>query len=125
MEGDLFLLTANAGNYRLVMCEVKHSANNCWYAAVESLRQLRLLHSGEVARRIFHSRNPSLSLPPEIPIIGLKLVAPEEYYTPPWTEGWTRCTRQSGYSGNSGDKTGMEAHLAVWDARKKEIRKFS
>ena len=80
VEGDLFLLMAKDGDYRLVMCEVKHSANNCWYAAVESLRQLRLLHWSVAARRLFHSRNPRLSLPTEIPIIGL-VVAPEEYYT--------------------------------------------
>jgi hypothetical protein len=123
VEGDLFLLMAKDGDYRLVMCEVKHSSNNCWYAAVESLRQLRLLHWSVAARRLFHSRNPGLSLPIEIPIIRLVL-APEEYYTQsgqkanvlPATIGLLREFR---------DKTGMEAHLAVWDARKKEIRKFS
>ena len=79
VEADLLLLVERAGNYSLVVCEVKDAANNCWYAAIENLRQLKLIHLSAYARRLFHLRAPQLSLPDNIPIIGL-VVAPEQYY---------------------------------------------
>jgi hypothetical protein len=122
VEGDLFLLVKKDGQYQLVVCEVKHSANTCWYAAIESLRQLKLLHLSTAARQLFHLRNPGLCIPAEIPVIGL-VVAPEEYYT------------QRGQKGNAlshtltllshfRDKTRIEAHLAVWDLDSRSIRKL-
>jgi hypothetical protein len=123
VEGDLFLLMVKDGNYHLVICEVKHFANDCWYAAVESLRQLRLLHSSEAARRLFHNRNSRLYLPAKIPIIGL-VVAPEQYYTQSGRKA-NVLSATTGLLREFRDKTGIEMHLAVWDAKKKVIKKLS
>jgi hypothetical protein len=120
VEGDLFLLVKMDDGYLLVICEVKHSANTCWYAAIESLRQLKLLHLSTAARQLFHLRNPHLALPAEIPIAGL-VVAPGPYFT------------QAGQKSNVlphtislldefRRKTGISAHLATWDAISMAIR---
>ena len=74
VEADL-LLVETAGNYALVVCEVKDGA-------VENLWQLKLIHLNAYARRLFYLRAPQLSLPDNIPIIGL-VVAPEQYCNQP------------------------------------------
>ena len=122
VEGDLFLLVKKNDAYHLVVCEVKHSANTCWYAAIESLRQLKLLHLSTAARQLFHHRNPHISLPVEIPVIGL-VVAPQQYYTQPGQKA-NVVPHAIRLLSEFRDKTGIEAHLAVWDARSRVIRKF-
>jgi hypothetical protein len=120
VEADLFLLVRIGGSYQLVLCEVKHSSNTAWYAAIENLRQLKLLHLSAVARRLFHERCPGLSLPAEIPIRGLVL-APGSFY------------RQAGQKANAVPhagrmlreftlRTGIAAHMAIWDAGSRTIR---
>lgn len=79
VEADLFLLIEKDGDYRLFLCEVKESANTPWYAAIENLRQLKLLHHNILARQLFHRRNPQLQLPAELPYSGL-VIAPASYY---------------------------------------------
>jgi len=44
VEADMFLLGEHKGTHRLFLCEVKADSNTAWYAAVENLRQLRLLN---------------------------------------------------------------------------------
>jgi hypothetical protein len=122
VEGDLFLLREKGGMYQLVVCEVKSSANTCWYAAIESLRQLKLLHLSTAARQLFHHRNRHLSLPAEIPIIGL-VVAPEQYYRQPGQKS-NVLPHTIRLLNEFREKTGIEAHLAAWDASLRVIRKF-
>ncbi len=122
VEGDLLLLIEKAGRYQLVICEVKHSANTCWYAAIESLRQLKLLHLSTAARQLFHRRAPQLSLPPEIPIIGL-VVAPEQYYTQPGQKS-NVLPHTIRLLGEFTAKNRIEAHLTIWDANLRAIRTF-
>jgi hypothetical protein len=119
VEGDLFLLAEQSGAYRLLICEVKDSSDTCWYAAVENLRQLRLLHDGSVARRLFHDRVKHLTLAEELPLTAL-VIAPALYYSQPGKKGnatrhATRLLREFTA------KTGIAAHLAVWDASSKTI----
>jgi len=122
VEGDLFLLVEKVGTYHLVICEVKLSDKTCWYAAIENLRQLKLLHLSTAARQLFHHRTPHLSLPAEIPIIGL-VVAPEQYYTQAEQKG-NALPHTITLLGDFTAKTRIEAHLAVWDANLRVIRKF-
>ena len=122
VEGDIFLLVEKAGIYHLVVCEAKFSANTCWYAAIESLRQLKLLHLSTAARQLFHRRVTHLSLPAEIPIIGL-VVAPEQYYSEPGKKR-NVLPHTIRLLDEFTAKTGIEAHLAVWDTHLKVIRTF-
>lgn len=123
VEADLLLLVQREGIYHLVNCEVKHSANNCWYAAIETLRQLKLLHLVTAARQLFHNRNPHLTLPAEIPIMGL-VVAPACYYTQPGQKTNVLPHAMQLLSEFTA-ATGVLAHLATWDKESKAIRKFS
>ena len=58
VEADLFLLVQEAEGYRLMLAEVKHSANHAWFALVENLRQLRLLMSGGECLSIVSAAKP-------------------------------------------------------------------
>jgi len=122
VEGDLLLLVEKDDAYRLVVCEVKDSANTCWYAAVESLRQLKLLQLSVAVRQLFHHRNKHLTLPTEIPLIGL-VVAPVRYYPQPGQKA-NVLPHAIRLLNEFSAKTGVEAHLATWDAGLKAIRRF-
>jgi hypothetical protein len=80
VEADLFLLAKSGENYRLFLCEVKDKSNDAWYAAVECLRQLRLLISSPESLRIFAQRLPAFSLPANVPVTALVL-APIHFYS--------------------------------------------
>ena len=82
VEADLLLLGEHNGKYRLFLCEVKDRSNDPWYAAVESLRQLRLFLSSPESLRLFSHRNNSGNLPHDIPITTLVL-APNHFYASP------------------------------------------
>ena len=82
VEADLLLLAGDNSFHQLFVCEVKADSNNAWYAAVENLRQLRLLMSSTQARALFGRRNPALQLSTEIPVTGL-VVAPQVFYSAP------------------------------------------
>ena len=58
VEADLFLLVDKGGSYQLVICEVKCSANTPWYAAIENLRQLKLVQESTPARGSFITASP-------------------------------------------------------------------
>ncbi len=79
VEADMLLLGELDGAYRLFLCEVKDQANDPWYAAVESLRQLRLFIENAKSRDVFAHRGSVTGLPAEIPVTGLVL-APVNYY---------------------------------------------
>ncbi len=80
VEADMFLLAEYKRTYRLFLCEVKANSNTAWYAAVENLRQLRLLTSCHEPLGLFARRNPSLGLPLNIPVTAL-VVAPPLFYS--------------------------------------------
>lgn len=80
VEADMLLLTEGTDVHRLFLCEVKGKSNNAWYAAVESLRQLRLFISSLEARRLFVHRIPDLLCPANAPVTGL-VVAPYAFYS--------------------------------------------
>ena len=80
VEADLLLLLHDASGFRLLAAEVKDAATNAWYAAVENLRQLRLIQDSGVPRELFARRNPSIDLPRVLPIAGA-VIAPPAFYT--------------------------------------------
>ncbi len=119
VEADLFLLSGDDSARRLYVCEVKAESNNTWYAAVENLRQLRLLICSPAARTLFARRNPALQLDSEVPVTGLVL-APQSFYSSP------------GKKTNAVGPTlqllaticcqfAVDARLAVWDPMKLTI----
>lgn len=122
VEADLMLLLNRGGIYCLAVCEVKSDTNNSWYAAIECLRQVKLLQNSPAARQVFHHRGPQQGLPPEMPIIGLVL-APQPYYfgngkrvnvLPHTHDLLSRFTA----------KTGIEVHLTTWDATSRSISRL-
>jgi hypothetical protein len=83
VEADLLLLTGAPGAYRLVVGEVKVNSNHAWYAAVENLRQVRLVAESPV-RGLFHERQPELPLgdAAALPVAGA-VIAPQAFYSAP------------------------------------------
>jgi hypothetical protein len=61
---------------------VKNTADNAWYAALESLRQMRLLLLNPESLNVFARRNQSLSLPVDVPVTAVVL-APHLFYLSP------------------------------------------
>jgi hypothetical protein len=57
VEADLFLLVENGPNQAVLVVEVKTSANNAWYAAIQNLLQLRLTKESQRARSLFQHRH--------------------------------------------------------------------
>jgi hypothetical protein len=119
VEADLLLLVRCARDYRLVVAEVKHSANNAWFAAVENLRQLKLLISGEDAGQLFRQRNPALDLPANLGITGL-VVAPCSYYSQPGQKansiGAARMLINTIRA-----EADLDVRLSVWDTQQRTI----
>jgi hypothetical protein len=122
IEADILLLVRTDSGYRVVVAEVKHSANNAWFAAVENLRQLKLLMVGEDPGRLFRRRNSLLSLRPDVPISGL-VIAPSSFYS------------QLGQKANSIGAARMlinairaeadvDIRLSVWDSQRRAIAAF-
>jgi hypothetical protein len=122
VEADLLLLVRSARGYRLVVAEVKHSANNAWFAAVENLRQLKLLVSGEDAGQLFRQRNLALDLPANLVITGL-VVAPCSFYTQPGQKansiGAARMLIDTIRA-----ETETDIRLTVWDKQRRTIAAF-
>jgi hypothetical protein len=78
VEADMLLLLRDEERYRQALVEVKVESNHPWYAAVEGLRQLRLLSENDP--RLFHARRPDLDLPARLPTT-LVILAPEAFYS--------------------------------------------
>jgi len=78
VEADVLLLTEHAGAYRLLLIEAKTGSNNAWFAAIESLRQLRLFLESPAAQDIMRQRNPGI--PTKLPVTAAVL-APPDFYT--------------------------------------------
>ncbi len=86
VEADMLLLTAAAGERRLVLVEVKDAGDTAWYATVELLRQLRLFLRSPESQRVFHRRLPDLDLEHPLAVTGIVL-APPSYYSAPGKKG--------------------------------------
>ena len=120
VEADMFLLAEREGAYRRFLCEVKFESNEAWYAAVESLRQLKLLTSSQGPRGVFARRNPSLCLPSEIAVTALVL-APRSFYSSPGKKANAVGPALKLLARFESD-FGVDARLAVWDSRPFEIK---
>jgi hypothetical protein len=122
VEADMLLLVRNGSGYRLVVAEVKHSANNAWFAAVENLRQLKLLICGAEPGRFFLQRNPSLDLPADLPITGL-VVAPCSFYSQPGQKANSiGAARMLIHTIRA--EADVEVRLSVWDTQHRTIALF-
>lgn len=115
VEADLLLLTGSDSSHQLFVCEIKAESNNAWYAAVENLRQLRLLLSSPKDRALFARRNPTLQLGSEIPVAGLVL-APRGFYSAPGQKSNAQAPALRLLAAICGG-FGVDAQLAVWDPR--------
>jgi len=122
VEADMLLLTKGGEDHRLFLCEVKAESNNAWYAAVENLRQLRLLMSSPESRGVFFHRCPTFSLPADIPVTALVL-APYLFYS------------SRGKKANSVEPAlkllarftsefNVDVRLAVWDPKLSNIKSW-
>jgi len=120
VEADLFLLTERGSAHRLFLCEVKSESNNAWYAAVESLRQLRLLMSSPESLCVFARRLPSRCLASDISVTALVL-APPAFYSSRGKKG-NAVEPTLRLLGRLKSEFGVDARLAVWDAKHYEIR---
>jgi hypothetical protein len=120
VEADLCLLVAGAPPaHRLILCEVKVDSGNAWYAAVELVRQMKLLALSSVAQNLFHDRKAIGSSIQPSPA-GLVL-APSAFYEAtgqkanavPHARRLLRRLREAHC---------VDADLAVWNRDTREIR---
>jgi hypothetical protein len=113
VEADLLLLIGEGDGRRLAVVEVKVDANHAWYAAVENLRQVKLVLESPV-RALFAQRRPDLTLPENLPVAAIVLAPPDFYAhrgqkanaAGPARELFD-CVQQ---------KLGIKAHLVTFDA---------
>lgn len=121
VEADVLLLLRDDNGHKLALLEIKDSANNPWYAAVENLLQMKLLSENPVQQRLFHERGVALSAE-ALPVVGL-VVAPEAYYHAPGQKGLAvphaqlLCDRFL-------SELGVELRLAVWDAPSRAVKPY-
>jgi hypothetical protein len=98
VEADLLLLSRSIQSHRLVLCEVKTDADDPWFAAVESLRQMRLFLANPAARAVMIHRG---ALPAEakvVPVTGLVL-APADYFFAKGKKGNALAPQSDSFSG--------------------------
>ena len=120
VEADMCLLSEQDGIYRYLICEVKANSSNAWYAAVESLRQLRLLQESEEAQALFARRNPAMCLPAPLPTSALVIAPPSFYSSPGQKTNAVEPALQLVDRFRS--DFGVDLRLAVWDATTRDIR---
>jgi len=99
---------------RYGLVEVQVSESNAWYAAIENLRQLRLLRESEATRRLFEFCRPELRLPPDVRISGL-VVAPRGFFTGKGKKGNAVKPAQLLLDRFRAD-AGIDVRLAVWES---------
>jgi hypothetical protein len=114
VEADVLLLLRDGTGHRLALLEVKYSADNPWYAAVENLLQVKLLSANREQRRLFHARRGVASLDEDLPVAGL-VVAPLEYYESPGQKSLAVQPAQQLHD-RFRHELGVDLHLATWDA---------
>jgi len=122
VEADLLLLGERNGSHRLFLCEIKDASNNAWYAAVESLRQLRLFLASPASQSIFIHRGLVSTLPAATPVTALVL-APESFYTYPGKRHNSVAPARELLSRLAPVLPARSsAELAVWDPQRLQIR---
>lgn len=119
VEADMYLLAKREGAYEAFLCEVKVKRDNAWFAAIESLRQLRLLISNPESLGLFARRNPSLHLPPYISVTALVL-APPDFYSSPGKKG-NACGAALDLITQFRSEFNLDIRLAEWDSKSTRI----
>lgn len=117
VEADMLLLVEGREGPKLFLVEVKTSSNNAWYAAAESLRQLRLFIASASAQEIMPRRRPELSNAPAVSAIVL---APPDFYQAPGARrNVVAPARRLLDHMRAG--FGLDAQLAIWLAAQRTI----
>lgn len=112
VEADMLLLVSGEREHRLHLVEVKDNANDAWYAAVENLRQLRLLTESESTQRLFHACC-EIDLPADLPVTAVVL-APRTFYESRGKKVNSVAPAQR-LLGRMRAECGVDAALAKWD----------
>lgn len=119
VEADMMLLVRDERAYRLQLVEVKSRSNNAWFAAVENLRQLRLLSDSPETRLLFHTRYPELDLPQALPVTALVL-APLEFYVAAGQKAESVAPAKKLLETMCAEAK-VDARLAIWNPDKRTI----
>jgi len=122
VEADLLLLARGPHGCSVLVGEVKDSANNAWYAAVENLRQLKLLLAGGGAGSVFRLRNPGLNLPEDLPVAGM-VIAPREFYSSPGQKQLA-CAPARALVRAIHAHIGIEIRLAIWERSQSRLTRY-
>lgn len=122
VEADMLLATQSGDDFRLLLCEVKADANDCWYATVQGLLQMRLYLANPVGRAVMQQRGALPYTPKAIPVTGL-VVAPGGYYS-------GRGKKANAFEpanrllAQMHERFGVDMRLAVWDKSLNTIHEF-
>ncbi len=117
VEADMLLLTAGRQGRQQLLVEVKTTANNAWYATIESLRQLKLFLNSPAAQQIFAGRQRDIGGP--LPIQAAVLAPPAFYSAPVAKQRSVKLTRQ--LITTFGDTLDVMVRLATWDPAERAI----
>lgn len=123
VEADMLLLARAGEQFRFFLCEVKHRANDPWFAAVEALRQIKLFLENAAARLTMVRRG---SLPAELvdaPATGVVL-APPEYYSATGKKQHALSPALNLIE-SFRDAYGVDLRFAVWDESSCNIRELA
>lgn len=117
VEADMLLLTQTDSGYRLLLVEAKTGSNNAWYAAIESLRQLRLFTQSASAQRIMARRNPGI--PDSLPVTAVVL-APPTFYASDGARG--RAIQPTfALLATLRQQFGIDCRLATWNLAERRV----
>ena len=126
VEADLFLLVEDGPNQSVLVVEVKASANNAWYAAIENLLQMRLTKESRTARSLFEGRPANACLAhadgaalSALPHIGVVL-APPDFYSQKGKKANAVAPTQD-LLRRFADEVGVTVVLATWNAAGRKI----
>lgn len=117
VEADMLLLADGPNGPRLLLVEVKTRSKNAWYAAAESLRQLRLFTASASAREIMPRRRPAFST--ALPVTAVILAPPDFYKAPGARQNAVAPTHR--LLEHMRAEFGVEAQLATWNAGERAI----
>jgi hypothetical protein len=122
VEADMLLVGQSADGLRLVLCEVKADADDPWYAAVESLRQMRLFVSNPVGAAVMQKRGALLADAAKIPFTGV-ILAPVDYYCARGKKGNAVAPAKRLFQ-QMRQHFGIDMRLAVWEPSLNSIREL-
>jgi len=122
VEADLLLLSHGADGYRLVLCEVKASSDDPWYAAVESLRQMRLFLSSPAAQSLMVERGSLPADAANVAVTGLAM-APAAYFSANGKKGNALAPARRLFE-RMRRHYDIDMRFAVWDAARSTIHEI-